>query len=118
MSVDEFLSLHEGAISRFVLLDHMDWLCSADHPVLVREWQGIIDHATSRSRIIWRSGGLKTDFVDRVTVNWHGRRCRVGEILQYNTELASTLHQQDRVHTYGSFYIADTGRGDGLNQNQ
>jgi S-adenosylmethionine-diacylglycerol 3-amino-3-carboxypropyl transferase len=116
MSVDEFLNQHEGAISRFVLLDHMDWLCSEDHPVLAREWQGIIDHAAPDSRIIWRSGGLSTEFVDAVTVNVAGKHCRVSEVLQYDTELASTLHQQDRVHTYGSFYIAETGRRAGLDR--
>jgi hypothetical protein len=28
-------------------------------------------------------------------------------LLSYQTELASQLHVQDRVHTYGSFCIAD-----------
>jgi S-adenosylmethionine-diacylglycerol 3-amino-3-carboxypropyl transferase len=29
------------------------------------------------------------------------------ELLTYHKELANQLHQLDRVHTYGSFYIAD-----------
>jgi hypothetical protein len=59
---------------------------------------------------------LSTEFVDAVTVNVAGKHCRVSEVLQYDTELASTLHQQDRVHTYGSFYIAETGRRAGLDR--
>jgi S-adenosylmethionine-diacylglycerol 3-amino-3-carboxypropyl transferase len=31
----------------------------------------------------------------------------LSEYLSYNRELATELHQKDRVHTYGSFYIAD-----------
>ena len=31
----------------------------------------------------------------------------LNELLVYNRDLAEELHQQDRVHTYGSFYIAD-----------
>jgi S-adenosylmethionine-diacylglycerol 3-amino-3-carboxypropyl transferase len=36
-----------------------------------------------------------------------GQRQRVGEMLAYNRELAAELHERDRVHTYGSFHIAD-----------
>ena len=31
----------------------------------------------------------------------------LGGLLRYNPALAAELHAQDRVHTYGSFYIAD-----------
>ena len=31
----------------------------------------------------------------------------LGELLTYDRELAAQLHGKDRVHTYGSFYIAD-----------
>ncbi len=31
----------------------------------------------------------------------------MGELLAYDRSLANTLHQKDRVQTYGSFYIAD-----------
>jgi S-adenosylmethionine-diacylglycerol 3-amino-3-carboxypropyl transferase len=107
MAVDEFLARHNGSISRFVFLDHMDWLCSQDNPVLAREWQGIVDRASSNARGIWRSGGLRTEFVNRVNVDCGGKVRRVNDILQYHAALARELHAQDRVHTYGSFYIAD-----------
>lgn len=59
--------------------------------------------------MIWRSVGLRTDFVNRVQVKVDGRRHNLQELLTYHRELADELHARDRVHTYGSFYIADLG---------
>lgn len=106
-SVEGFLRKNDVQISRFVLLDHMDWLSTQFYPLLESEWQAILMRATPDARILWRSGGLKTDFVDRVNVRLNGQNRELGELLNYNRELAAELHQHDRVHTYGSFYIAD-----------
>ncbi|MCA9270537.1 MAG: DUF3419 family protein, partial [Planctomycetales bacterium] len=106
-SVQGFLDNHEIDISRFVLLDHMDWLCDKHFPVLEAEWQAIVRRAAPTARVIWRSGGVHTDFVDRVEVDVDGKLCRVGELLTYHRNLAEELHEKDRVHTYGSFHIAD-----------
>jgi S-adenosylmethionine-diacylglycerol 3-amino-3-carboxypropyl transferase len=106
-SVQSFLETCPERISRFVLLDHMDWMSGQYFDLLEAEWQAIVDQAAPHARVIWRSGGLRTEFVDRarVRVNSHSRS--VGELLTYHTDLARRLHRQDRVHTYGSFYIAD-----------
>ena len=106
-SVQGFLESHDVAISRFVLLDHMDWLSEKYFAALEAEWQAILGRATPDARLIWRSGGLRTDYVDRVGVMIEGRRREVGELLTYHQDLAAELHEQCRVHTYGSFYIAD-----------
>lgn len=106
-SILDFLSNHRGDISRYVLLDHMDWLSAHHHPLLARQWQAIVDRAAPGARAIWRSGGLEVDYVDPLEVLVAGKHRRVGELLRYNRELAGELHRQDRVHTYGSFYIAD-----------
>jgi S-adenosylmethionine-diacylglycerol 3-amino-3-carboxypropyl transferase len=53
---------------------------------------------------------LKTDFLDRVRVTVRGRERPLQEILHYYRELAEQLHAKCRVHTYGSFYIADLVR--------
>jgi S-adenosylmethionine-diacylglycerol 3-amino-3-carboxypropyl transferase len=106
-SVQGFLDNNEVAISRYVLLDHMDWLCDKHFNILEDEWQAIVRRATPDARVIWRSGGKHTDFVDRVEVDIDGRLRRVGELLTYNRPLAEELHEKDRVHTYGSFHIAD-----------
>ena len=57
--------------------------------------------------LIWRSGGLKTDYLDRVRVMVNGIERPLQELLEYEPELADELHQKCRVHTYGSFYIAE-----------
>lgn len=106
-SVEHFLRNHAAPISAFVLLDHMDWLCGANLPALQREWQAIVDHAAPGARVLWRSGGCDTDFVDALEVRVRGRRRQVGSVLTYSRDLTSRLHALDRVHTYGSFHLAD-----------
>ncbi len=106
-TVEGFLVENDVAISKYVLLDHMDWLAGRFFPLLEAEWQAIFDRARPGARAIWRSGGLRTDFVDRVRVQINGRTVSLGEQLTYHRELAEQLHARCRVHTYGSFYIAD-----------
>lgn len=106
-SVQGFLEKHEGQISRYILLDHMDWLSDQFFPLLESEWQAIVDRAAPGARLIWRSGGLRTDFIDEVQVNHNGEIQNISPMLRYNKELATELHEKDRVHTYGSFYIAE-----------
>ena len=57
--------------------------------------------------MIWRSGGLRNEFLDRVQVQVRGRTRLLSDLLRHHPELAAELHEQDRVHTYASFYIAD-----------
>ena len=85
----------------------MDWLSDQMFPALESEWQAIYDRATPDARLIWRSGGMKTDFIDRVKILVGDEERPVNDFLTYNEELAAELHEKDRVHTYGSFYIAD-----------
>lgn len=106
-SVQGFLEKHDGTISKFILLDHMDWLSDHFFPLLESEWQAIVNKAADNARIIWRSGGLRTDFIDDVEVSLDGELQKIASRLSYNTALADELHVVDRVHTYGSFYIAD-----------
>jgi S-adenosylmethionine-diacylglycerol 3-amino-3-carboxypropyl transferase len=107
-SILDVLNRHESLqVSRYVLLDHMDWLSSFSRPVLQQEWQAIINRAAPHCRVLWRAGGMKVDFVDPIEVELNGQPRRVGELLTYHPELAAELHEKDRVHTYGSFYIAD-----------
>jgi len=106
-SVQGFLEKHDGKISKFILLDHMDWLSDHFFPLLESEWQAILGASTPCSRIIWRSGGLKTDFIKDVEVQHGGTVKKINELLTYDEKLAAELHPIDRVHTYASFYIAD-----------
>ncbi|MEM9645128.1 MAG: BtaA family protein [Planctomycetota bacterium] len=106
-SVEGFLQVHQRPISRFVLLDHMDWLYDRMPDSLAREWQAIVHRASSNARVLWRSAALSVDFIDPLKVQLSGNIVQVGDLLTYRNELADTLHRQDRVHTYGSFYVAD-----------
>jgi S-adenosylmethionine-diacylglycerol 3-amino-3-carboxypropyl transferase len=106
-SVQAFLERHPGQISRYVLLDHMDWLADKLFPILELEWQSILDRSAPGTRIIWRSGGLRTEFLNQVQVQVQGKLRRLPELLTMHHDLANELHEKDRVHTYGSFYIAD-----------
>jgi S-adenosylmethionine-diacylglycerol 3-amino-3-carboxypropyl transferase len=106
-SVQAFLEKHDGQISRYVLLDHMDWLSDHFFPLLESEWQAITDKAAPKTRIIWRSGGFNTEFIEQVEVSRDGQQKPIRDMLTYDRDLAAELHPKDRVHTYGSFYIAD-----------
>lgn len=106
-SVQGFLEKQDRTVSRFVLLDHMDWLADNCLPALVAEWNAIVRRAAPDSRIIWRSGGLDTRFLDPLQVSSNGKQQPLSELLHYHRRWAATLHAQDRVHTYGSFCIAD-----------
>jgi S-adenosylmethionine-diacylglycerol 3-amino-3-carboxypropyl transferase len=101
-----FLRRFRGQISRFVLLDHMDWLYANSPRLLAAEWQSIIDRAASNARVIWRSAGFAVDYVDPLEVRTARGKTVVGDLLTYDRELARTLHARDRVHTYGSFHVA------------
>ena len=105
-SVQAFLEGHDGQISKFILLDHMDWLSDKFFPLLESEWQAIVEKAAPNAKIIWRSGGLRTEFIEEVKVSHEGKIKPLSELLEYNTELSDRLHQLDRVHTYASFYIS------------
>jgi S-adenosylmethionine-diacylglycerol 3-amino-3-carboxypropyl transferase len=59
------------------------------------------------ARFLWRSGGLEVDFIDPIEVSVNNSQVRLGELFTYHTDWAAELHKRDRVHTYGSFYIAD-----------
>jgi S-adenosylmethionine-diacylglycerol 3-amino-3-carboxypropyl transferase len=101
-----FLRSHPKGFSRFVLLDHMDWLSTQSPELLSAEWQAIFDRARPGAMALWRSGGARVDYVDPLFVQKEGRTARVGDMLQYDTASAAACHVRDRVHTYGSFYIA------------
>ncbi len=106
-TVEGFLRHTDERISRYVLLDHMDWLSTHRMDALHSEWQAIVDRAAPSAKILWRSGGMRVDYVDPIEVRLNGSRVRMGEVLRYDEALATRLHALDRVHTYGSFYVAD-----------
>lgn len=107
-TVQGFLEKQEQPVTRLVLLDHMDWL-SRDpaKKILTAEWQAIIDRAAPSARVLWRSAGLDGTFINSVEVDVNGQKRKLSDLLTYRQALANELHAKDRVHTYGSFCIAD-----------
>lgn len=102
-TVTGFLRATPERISRFVLLDHMDWM-SVYHPrALADEWAAIFERATPDARLIFRSAHAQPDYLDAIEVPGAGP---LGARLRFERELAARLHVHDRVHTYAGFHIA------------
>jgi S-adenosylmethionine-diacylglycerol 3-amino-3-carboxypropyl transferase len=102
-TVTEFLRRHDEPISRFVLLDHMDWMSSYHPQALVEEWEAILERATPGARILFRSAHARPAYLERMAVGGRSLRERLG----FHDELAQRLTRQDRVHTYAGFHIAE-----------
>ena len=104
-TVTQFLRAHREPISRFVLLDHMDWMSSYDYPALVEEWRAILERASGDARILLRSAHARPRYLERLTLGAEGQHLR--EVPHFRDALASDLSRADRVHTYAGFHIAD-----------
>lgn len=107
-TVTEFLNGAPGPISRYVLLDHMDWMSSYHPDALVEEWSAILKSASSGARIILRSAHSDPPFLHWVRAGTQNKA--LSELLEFKRELAARLHERDRVHTYAGFVIADVIR--------
>jgi S-adenosylmethionine-diacylglycerol 3-amino-3-carboxypropyl transferase len=106
-TVTDFLRTTDDRISRFVLLDHMDWLGRTDRDALADEWSAIMDRATPDARVIFRSGAARPTFLDDLMVERDGSgTTRLVEHLVFDRGRADELDRQDRVCTYASFHIA------------
>jgi S-adenosylmethionine-diacylglycerol 3-amino-3-carboxypropyl transferase len=115
-TITEFLESHKKKdITRYVLLDHMDWM-AASPKALSEEWEAMIDHAADTgARFLWRSASVEASYVGETKVTRHvtggdGQVTTVvpvKSLLDYDYTLAAKLHPLDRVHTYASFFIAD-----------
>lgn len=104
-SVTTFLHRAEHDFSRFVLLDHMDWMSSVQPCALAEEWDAIFARARRDARVIFRSAHAWPSYLDHVRVG--DGNARAVERLRFHPELAAALAPRDRVHTYAGFHIAD-----------
>ena len=103
-TVTGFLDAHAQPISRFVLLDHMDWMSSYYPEALVEEWNAISAHAAPGARILLRSAHARPAYLENIELGPERRRLR--EQFTFHDEAASALQIHDRVHTYPGFVIA------------
>jgi len=106
-TVAKILEETDLRFSRFVLLDHMDWISTHKPQELVREWNAILFQATSKARVIYRSAALDVTYLDHLAVDFLGSQYPLGGLLLQQRDLANSLHPSDRVHTYASFHIVD-----------
>ena len=106
-TVTEFLNREAGPISRFVLLDHMDWMSSFFPAALIEEWVAILRRASPDARIIFRSAHANPAYLARLELPTEAGKRRLDELLRFDTVLAAELQRLDRVHTYAGFHIAD-----------
>ena len=103
------METEDERISKFVLLDHMDWMSSCRPEALGEEWQAILERASPGARIIFRSAHQRPAYLDALRVQ--GKRLR--DRLTFQDGLAWALQPMDRVHTYAGFHIADVGMNSG-----
>jgi S-adenosylmethionine-diacylglycerol 3-amino-3-carboxypropyl transferase len=106
-TLTDHLRNSEPGFTRFVLLDHMDWMRGPLRAALAEEWSEILDKAAPGARVIYRSAARTTPWLDPLTVRFRGGPERLGGLLRRHSEWAEALHARDRVHTYGSFHIVD-----------
>jgi S-adenosylmethionine-diacylglycerol 3-amino-3-carboxypropyl transferase len=104
-TVTEFLQGSEERISRFVLLDHMDWMSSYYPEALAEEWRCILQRASTDARVIFRSAHAAPSYLEQLELGAGQGALR--ERLRFHPELAAELQCLDRVHTYAGFHIAD-----------
>ena len=104
-TVTGFLHQTDERISRFVLLDHMDWMNSYYPDALREEWEAILDRASSGARILLRSAQTRPAWLDTQRIGVENRPLR--DILRFHDDMADALQPADRVHTYAGFVIAD-----------
>jgi S-adenosylmethionine-diacylglycerol 3-amino-3-carboxypropyl transferase len=102
-TVTDFLRGSDERVSKFVLLDHMDWMASHYPQALVEEWREILAHAAPRARVIFRSAHSRPKYLDTISVDG----VKLTEHLSFHEDLARELSRQDRVHTYAGFHICD-----------
>jgi len=104
-TITEFLEQypHED-ISKFLLLDHMDWLVNYPE-ILAEEWDQILSHCTPDAQFLWRSSAAEPVFVLNTEVNYKGKKRRIGDLVKLNPQ-TEALNKIDRVHTYTSFTAA------------
>lgn len=101
-TVAGLLAAEERPFSRFVLLDHQDWMGAHQPAALAEEWELILARASPDALAIFRSARADPPWLPAVRVGG----VRLGERLRFDRPLAARLHAQDRVGTYGGFHVA------------
>ncbi len=106
-TVTEHLQTSDAPITRFVLLDHLDWMAGHHPERLAEEWHWIFERAATGARAIFRSAHRRPRYLEEIPVDRRGVRKPLRDHLVFHGELGRELTRRDRVHTYAGFHIAD-----------
>jgi S-adenosylmethionine-diacylglycerol 3-amino-3-carboxypropyl transferase len=104
-TVSQFLAGNRHQFSKYVLLDHMDWMSSYQPAALAEEWSLVLARARSDARIIFRSAHAAPTYLESLELG--PDRSRLRDRLRFHPELTAALQPLDRVHTYAGFHVAD-----------
>jgi len=104
-TVTDFLKASDEPISKYVLLDHMDWMGTYYPEALAEEWEYILRQAAPDARIIFRSAHATPAYLEMLEIGTE--RSRLHDRLEFHNGLALELQRHDRVHTYAGFHVAD-----------
>lgn len=102
-SVTEFLREHKRPLSRFVLLDHLDWMSTYYPAALVEELDLLLARARPGARVLLRSAHADPAFLHWARVG--PARRPLPEVVEFDDARAAQLQRLDRVHTYAGFKI-------------
>ena len=103
-TVTGFLNTSDTTISKFVLLDHMDWMSSYAPEALAEEWRAILLRSAPGARVLFRSAHRTPRYLETLKIDDGGA---LRQRLDFQDEFARSLEPQDRVHTYAGLHIAD-----------
>ncbi|GAB5553530.1 MAG: BtaA family protein [Saprospiraceae bacterium] len=95
-TMSSFLKENPGSYSHYILLDHQDWLAANNIPALEEEWQQILKNSHSGTKILLRSAAKEVDFFPDFVL----------DSVDFEQELTTKTHREDRVGTYASVYMA------------
>ena len=103
-TVTGFLNTADTTISKFVLLDHMDWMSSYAPEALAEEWRAILLRSAPGARVLFRSAHRTPRYLETLKIDDGGA---LRQRLHFHDDFARSLEPQDRVHTYAGLHIAD-----------
>ncbi len=106
-TVTGFLQNSNQKMTRFVLLDHMDWMSTYRPDILVQEWQAIFANADKNARIISRSAHKWPRYLQNLVIPQGTDNFMLADRLKFHPDLSDPLQARDRVHTYAGFHVAD-----------
>ncbi len=106
-TVANLLAADPRPLSRFVLLDHLDWMGAHCPMDLGEEWRLILERATPDALALFRSARAEPGWLADARIGSPNSPIRLKDRLRFDRALADRLHQLDRVGTYGGFHIAE-----------